>query len=152
MDSQDCQVVKVLNNLVGEQLWSCGRAADLLWLQFGDQVQVRTFRGQIKVVGRFALHIQCAWKLEWPGSMQVASDSESNLDIDRALASLAQVHLPAVVVQVSVLSAGGFRLALERGGFLEVFPDASDEEEQWRLLQPYQGPHFVFERAGLSEQ
>ena len=54
-------------------------------------------------------------------------------------------------VAKSVSKSGGFCLEMERGGAFEVFPDAHDGAEQWRLLQRA-GPHFAFGNAGLSEQ
>src|SRR5215212_7371991 len=46
-------------------LWGAGRAADLLWLQFGDRRRVPAGDdgGEEREVGELALHVACPWRL-----------------------------------------------------------------------------------------
>ena len=50
-----------LKSLAGMPLAKIGRAADLLWLQFGDLREVETRRG-VNTVGEWAIHIQTSWR------------------------------------------------------------------------------------------
>jgi hypothetical protein len=54
------QIQEALEVLIGQPLWSSGRAADLEWFQFGARKTVQDSRGQDREVGGFALHVQCA--------------------------------------------------------------------------------------------
>jgi hypothetical protein len=57
------QIQNALDVLIGEPLWSSGRAADLEWFHFGQRRTVKGFRGEAKEVGAHALHVQCAWRI-----------------------------------------------------------------------------------------
>ena len=56
------QVESVIAPLVGMPLWDAGRAADLLWLAFGQRQTIKDFRGKPREAGEYALHVQCAWR------------------------------------------------------------------------------------------
>jgi hypothetical protein len=45
------QVESVIAPLVGMPLWDAGRAADLLWLAFGQRQTIQDFRGNPREVG-----------------------------------------------------------------------------------------------------
>lgn len=56
-----------------------------------------------------------------------------------------------MVERIEVGSAGAFRVILEDGISLEIFPDDSLDGEHWRLFQPDMGePHFVVSGAGAD--
>jgi hypothetical protein len=125
--------VKVLEGLT---LWDCGRAASLLWLQFGEPRELLTARGGTRTVGSHALHVQCAWDLRRGDTILVGSEAES-------LAPFV-ASLPASVQLVKVDGAGRLELVLDNGLVLDVHADSASDDEQWRLLRPGTDiPHFV---------
>src|SRR5437764_5129101 len=65
---------ETLKVLVGLPWWAIGRVVDLVWLEFGQRRRVRTFRGTWKLVGDWALHLQCSWRIGGPQGLIVASD------------------------------------------------------------------------------
>ena len=67
------EIERALMVLVGLPLWTAGRAADLQWFHFGRRHTVPTRRGGTKVVGDFALHVLCAWRITGPSGIVVAS-------------------------------------------------------------------------------
>ena len=67
------QIQTALDVLIGQSLWSSGRAADLEWFEFGSRVTVKDSRGETKQVGEYALHVQCAWRIRCNGKVVVAS-------------------------------------------------------------------------------
>ena len=66
------QIKQALRVLVGLPLWDAGRTADLLWFQFGPSHTVIDRRGRTKLVGAYAVHVQCAWRLIGPTQIVVA--------------------------------------------------------------------------------
>src|SRR5690242_12017008 len=60
--SMQQQVETVIAPLVGIPLWDAGRAADLLWLAFGQRQTIKDFRGKPREGGEYAWHVQCAWR------------------------------------------------------------------------------------------
>jgi hypothetical protein len=160
-------VERHLHAIVGKRLLRSDRAADMEMLAFGEPRKVRTFKGDIKEVGEYSLHIQCPWRIMGPAGIVVgshdvhyvseaspherASNSEEARDqIDHTLRDERMNSLlgasPLFVESVQADSAGGFRLALTGGYTLEVFPDASPggRLEMWRLLSPgTEREHFV---------
>lgn len=165
------EIEKALAPLIGESLWSSGRAADLEWFQFGERKTVKDYRGEERVVGSYALHVQCAWRITCHDKVVVASrdlyspsgessepaenfhwDTSPNrrdLQIEELFQHETRQFL---VIDIEVRRAGSFTLLLEEGYMLDVFPDDSMQGEYWRLFKPYTGaPHFVLTGEGLRD-
>jgi hypothetical protein len=168
------QVENVMAPLVGLPLWDAGRAADLLWLAFGQRQTIRDFQGKPREVGEYALHVQCAWRfvqgekvvagnrdLYYPRGYKDAKDevpSGFNWDVqgankcDEALATLfAGGAKQFVIERVDVGQAGELALLLEDALTLQIFPNDSLESEHWRLFRPGSDePHTVYTGLGLE--
>jgi hypothetical protein len=160
--------------LVGMPLWDAGRAADLLWLAFGQRQTVQDFRGESREVGEYALHVQCAWRfvrdekvvagnrdLYYPRGYKDPKDEIPrgfNWDVqganrcDEMLAGLfADGAKQYVVVRVQARHAGELALLLEGGLTLQIFPNDSLVGEHWRLFRPgSDAPHWVYAGNGLE--
>ena len=164
------EIEKALRLLVGLPLWSSGRAADLQWFQFGQRRSVKGFRGDTKVVGDYALHVQCAWHVTRNDEIIVGSrdlyyppdettDEPSDFDWehspnrrDTRIAELFNNETRKFFVrQVQVRDAGSFAVVLDEGYVLDVFPHDSLPGEHWRLFRPStDDPHFVMTGKGLE--
>jgi hypothetical protein len=154
--------------LVGMPLWDAGRAADLLWLAFGQRQTIQDFRGKPREVGEYALHVQCAWRfaqnekvlvgnrdLYYPRGYKNPREEiprDFNWDVqganrcdevpDGLFADGAKQY---VVVRVQPGHAGELALLLEGGLTLQIFPNDSIEGEHWRLFRPgSDAPHWVY--------
>jgi hypothetical protein len=166
------QVQKALNVLIGQPLWSSGRAADLEWFQFGLRKIVKDSRGNEREVGEYALHVQCAWRITHQEQVVVASrdlyspreesddrPEDFNWDVqganrrDQRIAELFQNETRQFVVRkVEAGKAGSFTIVLDDDYALDVFPDDSLSGEHWRIFKPYAGePHFVVSGKGLED-
>ena len=166
-------IENALAPLCGLGLWAAGRAADMLWLQFGERVRAPTSRSPEREVGEFALHVLCPWRVAGAAGVItgrsdifVPSDPDQDEDdfrwdwpgrsiVDRQLKSWIDAHekQPLRVLQIVVDRCAGFALRLENEYTVEVFPDAfsmpHDIREQWRLLQPgRETAHFVVNNQG----
>lgn len=168
------QVESVISPLVGLPLWDAGRAADLLWLAFGQRQTIKDFRGKPREVGTYALHVQCAWRfvqgekvlagnrdLYYPRGYKDQRDEfpkDFNWDVqganrcDEMLATLFTGGANQFVVErVEVGQAGEFALLLESGLTLQIFPNDSLDGEHWRLFRPGSDErHMVYTGLGLE--
>lgn len=168
------QVANVMTPLVGQPLWDAGRAADLMWLAFGQRQIIKDFRGEPREVGEYALHVQCAWRfvqdekvvvgnrdLYYPRGYRDAKEEIPrgfNWDVqganrcDELLAELFAGGANQFVVQrVEAGQAGELALMLEGGLTLQIFPNDSLEGEHWRLFRPgTDEQHCVFAGKGLE--
>jgi hypothetical protein len=155
-------------------LWDAGRAADLLWLAFGQRRTIQDFRGESREVGEYALHVQCAWRFVQGEKVVVGNrdlyyprgytdpkqeiPKEFNWDVqganrcDEVLAGLfAGGAKQFVVLRVQAGQAGELALLLESGLTLQVFPNDSLVGEHWRLFTPgSDAPHWVYTGNGLE--
>ena len=59
VNAMECN--NAIESLVGMPLSKIGRAADLLWLQFGTLREVATQYGE-KTIGDWAIHVQTSWR------------------------------------------------------------------------------------------
>ena len=168
------QVESVMSPLVGMPLWDAGRAADLLWLAFGQRQTIKDFQGKPREVGEYALHVQCAWRfvqgetvvagnrdLYYPrGYKDQRDEFPKGFDwdvqganrCDEMLAELFAGGTKQFVVQrVEAGHAGELVLLLEGGLTLQIFPNDSLEGEHWRLFRPGSDAlHSVFSGKGLE--
>ena len=166
------QVQEALSVLIGQPLWSSGRAADLEWFQFGRRKTVQDSRGDRKEVGEYALHVQCAWRIRQGDHIVVASrdlysppeESDDcpdnfNWDVqganrrDKRIAELFLCETRQFLVRtLEVGAAGSFTITFDDEYALDVFPDDSLSGEYWRIFKPYADePHFVVTGKGLED-
>jgi hypothetical protein len=166
------QIQKALAVLIGEPLWSSGRAADLEWFQFGERRTVNGLWDKPKEIGAHALHVQCAWRIRQGDEVVVGSSdlyipaeegtqSESfdwqvlgSSRRDKRIAELFQNETRQFLVQqVQVGDAGSFTIILDSAYALDVFPDDSLSNEHWRIFKPSSDtPHFVVSGGGLETE
>jgi len=169
------QIEQAIAVLIGKKLWRCTRAADLAAFQFGNRRASTTYRGEPCEIGEYALHVQCGWRIVRHEKVLVASrdlyypadydenhrniPASFNWDIqggnrrDRLIQEFFQDGTRSCMVErAEAGSAGAFRLILEDGLSLEIFPDDSFEDEHWRLFEPdMDRPHFVVSGAGVKD-
>ena len=161
--------------LVGLRFGPVGRAADMLWVQFGETVIAPTSRDPARTTGEYALHMQCPWRVSGSAGVLAGSSDiyvpadpdidESDFRWDKPGGALGDERLgrwmaayataPLVVRAVEVDRCGGFVLRLPHDFAFEAFPNATsaphDLREQWRLLRPGQdAPHIVLLNQGVE--
>jgi len=166
----DSDIQRSLSALVGLPLWALGRAADLAWFEFGDRRTVLGHLGKEKLVGDYALHIQCPWRMTRgdkiiTGRGDIFCTPEESEDptpadfdwqkgnrFDRIVAVLFDHESRQFAVRgVQAGEVGSFVIELEDGYKLEVFPGDSESGEHWRFFKPYSDePHLVFTGTGLQ--
>lgn len=146
-----------LAQLIGLPLSITRRAADMRIFHFGD---VREEKGG--TVGQFALHVQCAWRIEGPAGIVTGRadlyeptdemapfdknwDYETSPNLQDTIIDVWRESFssPPLVERVSADEFGGAAIVLEQSYTLRLFP-AGRRSEDWRLFQPAtETPHFV---------
>lgn len=62
-----------LSILIRQPLIDIGRASNLLWLSFGERISTLDRKGNEIQKGKYALNVQCAWRLTQNSQIIVAS-------------------------------------------------------------------------------
>ncbi|WP_156213199.1 hypothetical protein [Lentzea aerocolonigenes] len=152
-----------LEELVGERWNAIGRAADLLWLGFGNRHEVVNHRGETREVSKYALHVQCPWRVRFDDQLVTGSSDiyrpgpdwigEDDFDWDvqgvnlfdmRASELAERLTSEAVVVaSVEVTTWGDLAISLSNGYQVEVLRTGSVREEDWRFFKPYSANDHV---------
>lgn len=167
------RIKKATQVLVGKALWQCTRAADLASFDFGDRRSVPSRAGGTKIVGEYALHVQCAWRithcdqvvvgsrdLYYPAgygdqNREIPADFDWDRDLNRRDSLLRLLFENGkkqfTVDAVEVGTAADLRIVLRDGSCLEIFPDDSLNDERWRLFRPgIDESHFVVTGRGVE--
>jgi len=136
-----------LAQLLNKPLWAAGRAGSITWLHFGERHTVADSRSGTKVVGSYALHLDCPWS--WTRSWgDLVADQDTEHD---ELESLDLLPVPPTAVEAG--DDGSFRLSFGDGSTLSVEPEPGAEiEEYWRFFEPHRETrHFVVGPNGVED-
>lgn len=153
-----------LKVLINQPLLDIGRASNLLWLSFGERVVTINRKGNEIQKGKYALNVQCAWRLTQNSRIIVASkdiylpktgleydsfnwEEYGNNRFDERISSFKPMITTSKlsVSNISVDDIGGVKIDFEFGVKFELFPDDSLEEEFWRfIINGNKSEHFVY--------
>jgi hypothetical protein len=140
------EIAIALAPLQGLVAWGPARAASMLTLQLGEPRADTSATGRSRVIGEYALHVQCPWRLTEGARMVVGSgdlftpamaDADPatfNWDVkgatwwDYQWRDFASKHASLRVDSIFTDPFGGFRLLCSGGVAFEVFPSTSVAE------------------------
>ena len=158
--------------LVGLPMWAAGRAADMAMFTFGDRRLVQNRLGEVVEVGKYSLHVQCAWRLVGANGIIVASrdyyvpagnpDVEPpDFDYDQPGANRRDERMAAffaeckdevpVVERIEADRVGSLRITMTSDITPEVFPNDSLDGEHWRFFGRTARKHFVVTGRGIED-
>jgi len=153
---------KIINNinlaltkLLNQNLQGLGRAADMLWLGFGDPVTYIDIKGNPVIKSMYALHVQCNWEII-DGNKIILSQNDFYESKDEAFSPFIDVDVlgnskfdelsislnsvikanPPYVTDFDTDMVGGFSLKLSNNFNVTVYPYSPMEGESWRFLMP----------------
>ena len=159
-----------LKILVNQPLRSIGRAANMLWIGFGETLMVKDSKGHIVEKNSISLHVQCAWRMvdiekktilfassdiytpnsstEWTSEFDWdiqginLFDEKSKIWID----SNARIYIKDFKFNMW----GDLLLFLSNGNILDIYVNNSTDKECWRLFE-YKSDkeHFVVNGMGV---
>jgi hypothetical protein len=158
-------IEKNLSILINTELSDIGRAGNMLWMAFGNDVAVTDFfTKQQRTVSKYALHVSCAWRIFYNDEIIVASrdfyilrEDINNEDTDwdvlgnnrfdiKVSEIIKKIKVtPIHVIEIHADMLGGFSISFDNGYVMDVFPDDSLKEEYWRFFHNdnKESPHFV---------
>ena len=150
-----------LGCLTNQNMSKIGRASTTVWIQFGQLKRVKTYKGSFKEVGKYALHIQCPWRLINSeskiiiGSGDIFIPKDKNLNDDtfidefNALFDVIAKDIPdkIIVNKVEADETGSVKIKFKNAWELLILVDTSYNDEyyeNWRFFEPgTQKDHFV---------
>ncbi len=154
-------IINEREKLKGLKLRDVTRAANLVSFGLGETISI-TRGGLTEESPEFALHIQCTWRLSHDSKIVVASqdlfvpradwteqdeDFEWHVPGNNRFDERITEFLKAVDGKVQVDGLGGLKIWMSNSFVLEVFPDSSDESEDWEFWRFFNrrknSPHFV---------
>lgn len=141
------EIEQKLKLIEGLAVWAAGRAASMLWLQIGSRHVVPVRNGGRKVVGTFALHIDCPWT--WTQNGKVIADQDSDLSQLNLL-----LETSVVCERISAHDNGSFELTFKNESKPNVSVEADADpntDEYWRFFESTTDtPHFVVGSRGVK--
>ncbi|BAO92293.1 hypothetical protein [Caballeronia cordobensis] len=152
------EITRRLTALIGLDISWVSHAADMLTMQFGPQRQYTTSRGTVLEGGAWALHVQCAWRVEEGGRVIATredlrgTDEKAHANADRLRGILVDCD-PVIVEAVLVSEVADVVLLLSRDFRLTVTSDGVEDEEDWRFFAPgADAPHLVIEGGKIAPE
>ena len=150
------EIIKIKN----KPMFNIGRAADLLWIHFGQSIIVKNHRGFEVEKGDYAIHVQCPWRfiqdyklILGSGDVYIPregiSDSEFDWNtfgmsiFDEKLKMIKSKNTPIVVEDVSIDEVGTLKIIFERGLVFETLPNSSVTVEYWIFINNRTKKHTV---------
>jgi len=146
--------------IIGKNVESIGRAAAMLWMGFGKEIDTVDYKGNPTKKSEYALHLQCSWRIknaqnqiivgffdmfeprshiEW--SEDFDWDIQGNNLYDEKVKKWLG-NCDRYVVDYKIDSNLDLTLMFNTKERLEVFINQTSKSECWRLLE-YKGEHVV---------
>ena len=160
-----------MDRLLNKSFHSMHRHMDMLCLNFGNDLrQIVSIGERIlsdRVYPAYSLHLQTQWRFihnsnilmgsrdiytpyssivdatKWDYSISNRSDEESSV-FDVICKKLSKNLLGHYVTQCEQSTFGDIRITFSNGYVLEVFIPASQQDEEWRLIDISTNEHLIF--------
>ena len=149
------QIAKIIENrlccIINVQLSQVGRAGNLAWFCFGEDVAVQNYKGENTIKSEYSLNVQCAFRIVQDKKIILASSDmyipnskmqfvhEFDWDVQGAnrFDELAKAWKGNTIIVDSLKSDdfGGLKIYFSNEAVLEIFPDMSAPEECWRFFE-----------------
>lgn len=173
-----------LSILIGQPISDVHRAGATVCLGFGDKIEVelpkrtapKTFVKEKMLISKYALHIQCAFRLCMGDKIEIATndifqptekaldnpqfnwdtyqfDEKGNNQFDWfAEHRITPYYTEFVVKNVSVNKFGDLKISFQNNYELELMVDSSLDSECWRFFSTgVEEPHLVVLGTGIEE-
>lgn len=166
----ESKATQYLDRILNKQISAIGRASNMLWLGIGDKTMVVNSRGLEVEKSTFSLHVQSTWRIVDKEKQEIilaSSDFYSPYDetksweefdwdvignnlFDRKAPLWLQEVMPVSIEEYKINRWGDLLLILSNGERFEIYVDASDDTECWRMLEGNsEKEHLVMTGSGL---
>ena len=163
-------IKSTLAKLSGQRIQKIGRAANMLWIGFGDEITYVNFKGKPVVKSKYLLHIQCNWEVV-SGYEIILQQNDFNIPKDEASHQLfdteqfgnskfdkisaefnADIKADSTyVVNFCIHATGGLELKLSNNLIIKIYPNSPSEGESWRFLMPNSDEEHIVVFEELAE-
>jgi len=164
------EVIKYIERIKGKRVSCIGRASNMLWLGFGNEISIKNRKGETVKKNEISLHVQSMWRIINKEKMKLLfafqdfytpNDSlKENEDFDwevqgnNLFDSKAHSWLDNNLIYVNdfmLNELGDLVLIFSDGSQLEVFISSSDDTECWRLFKSCNNDaHLVVTGLGVE--
>lgn len=165
------QISEKLLCIKGEPFKYVGRAGNLAWLGFGKDVISKNYKGEKRKIARYALHIQCPFRVSCKGEKKIGSgdmyepnsatewtedfvwdELGANLYDENALLLMKELSYDNVTVtKINSNEMGDLQIYLSNHWIVEVFTNGSSNSEEWRFFETgIKNEHFVITGKGIE--
>ena len=155
---------KEINRVIGKQFSCISRAADMLCLFLGEDMQLE-WNGKKGIVSEYSFHVQTQWRFiknntillasrdiyepfsnqvpdDWDYDIFGRSDAESSI-FDVLREKICNCLKDCVVTQCFYTALGDLTITFSDGTLFETFTPSSRKEEFWRMLDYTNDEHLV---------
>lgn len=168
------KILDFLDQICGEKIAYIGRTSDMMWIGIGDIVEIMDQKGKLIERSRFALHVQCSWKIvnSQKKEIIVASSDfyfpQSTIDdedfyvenfewdiqgknlFDKKAKKWFDTRSSININSYNINEYGDLQIIFSNNERLRIFVDSSDNTEAWRLFNVLSGKHLVFTGQGYQ--
>lgn len=168
------KIYHFLDQICGEKISYIGRASNMMWIGIGDIAEIMNRKGKLIERSKFALHVQCSWKIvnSQKKEIIVASSDfyfpQSTIDdkdfyvenfewdiqgknlFDKKAKEWFDTRSPINIDSYNINEFGDLQITFSNDERLEIFVDSSDNTEAWRLFSILDEKHLVFTGQGYS--
>lgn len=151
---------EAFSELVNEKLFDMGRTSDLLWIQLGEKILVKNYKGFEVQKGSYAIHVQCPWRIVCHGELVLGNMDiyrpkdgivESEFDwseignsvFDEKLEKVKIELLPVKIKDLILDDIGTLKLICDDEFIFEAIPNSSGRIEFWRFINNISKKHVV---------
>jgi hypothetical protein len=152
---KDTEIDNHLKVLKNKPLVSIGRASNMLWIGFGELIEVRDYRDRKVIKSTLSLHVQCSWRITnkkiktilfahsdiYDPNTYYESIKDFNWDLagnnlfDEKSKEWFNANAALYVEDYRINRWGDLCLLLSNDDVIEVFVDSSSNTECWRLFE-----------------
>lgn len=154
------RIIDNVTKIEGQSMFCIGRAADMLWIQFGKRIFVKNRKGLEVEKGEYAIHVQCPWRFRQKGKIilgsrdvYIPSSNVSELDFnwetigmsifDKESEIINNKIAPINVEKVDMDMFGTLKIIFDNEVIFEAFTDSTEEVEFWRFINNNTKEHTV---------
>ena len=153
-------MIEELKKVEGKKINEIGRAADMLWIGFGEKTEKIFPNGKTKQRHAYSLHLQCPWRIVDNSKVilgsydmyitkcendeyEYASGDDFNTIFDENAKLFNKDIFPLNVLKVQLDAIGNIKIEFQHNYYLEVFIHSSIEKEFWRFIETAEDEHIV---------
>ena len=159
--------LSALLNMPLNYIMRCGGMGDF---GFGEDVLFTNFRGETRLVSKYGLHLQCAFRLvdsknillanldmytnnsktEWTEDFawDICGANYYDEQTEKLMIEVSKKNI--IVTKIEANLYGDLKIEFSNGWILDVFVNESSDEECWRFLKmDNDSPHLVITGKGI---